>query len=250
MKVLKLFFPAFAVFSSPQAPAVVCPGVVALAGRDKGVPKVWGCGHMGQPCLAQEELVIQNSLQGTKITSAGSGAPFGGQGAGRAVFSCQSGLKGFAIIKFPRAKGSRAGRITSAENPTWDLWSGHYFKKKSPYPKHLQKNIFHHGICTPVPLGLYFMGIPVISWHPAVPAARAGWDLGFQWSLQEEEAAFCSCLGPCCTWAPQAWPSLGGRRICATAPCPRGRGHSKLPSLGHPLSFPLANGPVLAPSEG
>lgn len=160
MKVLKLFFPAFAVFSSPQAPAVVCPGVVAPAGRDKGVPKVWGCGHMGQPCLAQEELVIQNSLQGTKITSAGSGAPFGGQGAGRAVFSCQSGLKGFAIIKFPRAKGSRAGRITSAENPTWDLWSGHYFKKKISLSQTSPKEHFPSWDLYTCALGFVFHGHP------------------------------------------------------------------------------------------
>lgn len=93
------------------------------------------------------------------------------------------------------------------------------------------------------------MGIPVISWHPAVPAARAGWNLGFQCSWQEEEAAFCSCLGLCCTWA---WLSLGGRRICPTAHCSRGPGQNKLSSLEHLLSFPLANyleQPVLALSD-
>lgn len=69
-----------------------------------GWDAVWA--HMGQPCLAQEELVVQNLLQGTaKSTwlcpSGVSGAPFCGQGAGRAVFSSQSDLKRFAIIKFP-----------------------------------------------------------------------------------------------------------------------------------------------------
>lgn len=165
------------------------------------------------------------------------------------MFSCRSGLKGFAIIKSPQAKGSRAGRITCAEKPHLGSLVWTILNKKSPYPKPPQKDIFHHGICTPVPLGLYFMGILVISWHPAV---HAGWNLGFQCSWRrrkEEEAAFCSSLGPCCTWA---WLSLGGRRICPTAHCSRGPGQNKLPSLEHPLSFPLANGlkqPVLAVSE-
>lgn len=134
------------------------------------------------------------------------------------MFSCQSGLKGFAIIKFPQAKSSRAGRITCAEKPHLGSLVWTILNKKSPYPKPPQKDIFHHGICTPVPLGLYFMGILVISWHPAV---HAGWNLGFQCSWRRK-LLFAPLWGRAAPGHGSAWEG-GGSVPQLTAPGDLGR---------------------------